>query len=203
MRNLAALVLLVSAWSANAAEFSLDRRNGTPMYDAPSVRAKKLFVASRQYPVEVVISIDSWVKVRDQAGDLVWVEKKTLSEKRTVIVTVPVADVKQAANDQAPLVFPGAAGRRSRCRGAAGGRLGQGAPREGQSGYVKINQVWGILAEHRDSRRRAWGTALAISLAGRHRVRLWARDAALASAIGSSRRNPRYLPKFRFRDRSR
>src|SRR6266545_3069908 len=41
----------------------------------------------------------------------------------------------------------------------------------------------------------AWGTALAVSLAGRHRVVLWARDAALASAIGSGRRNARYLPE--------
>src|SRR6266545_4307620 len=41
----------------------------------------------------------------------------------------------------------------------------------------------------------AWGTALAVSLAGRHRVVLCARDAALASAIGSGRRNARYLPE--------
>jgi glycerol-3-phosphate dehydrogenase (NAD(P)+) len=41
----------------------------------------------------------------------------------------------------------------------------------------------------------AWGTALAVSLAGRHRVALWARDAELASAIRSGRRNPRYLPE--------
>ncbi len=41
----------------------------------------------------------------------------------------------------------------------------------------------------------AWGTALAVSLAGRHRVALWARDAALVSAIGSGRRNQRYLPE--------
>jgi len=144
MRNLAALVLLVSAWSANAAEFRSIAENGTPMYDAPSVRAKKLFVASRQYPVEVVISIDSWVKVRDQAGDLVWVEKKTLSEKRTVIVTVPVADVKQAANDQAPLVFQAQQGVALDVAELPAGGWIRVRHAQGQSGYVKINQVWGI-----------------------------------------------------------
>src|SRR3989442_1123467 len=41
----------------------------------------------------------------------------------------------------------------------------------------------------------AWGTALAVSLAGRHRVSLWARDAAVAASIESSRRNSRYLPE--------
>lgn len=44
----------------------------------------------------------------------------------------------------------------------------------------------------------AWGTALAISAAtapgARHRVTLWARDAALAHALHTQRCNPRYLP---------
>jgi glycerol-3-phosphate dehydrogenase (NAD(P)+) len=40
----------------------------------------------------------------------------------------------------------------------------------------------------------AWGTALAVSAAGRHEVTLWARDAAQASSLQSSRENRRYLP---------
>jgi glycerol-3-phosphate dehydrogenase (NAD(P)+) len=40
----------------------------------------------------------------------------------------------------------------------------------------------------------AWGTALAISLAPRHQVTLWARDAELAAAMQASRSNQRYLP---------
>jgi len=41
----------------------------------------------------------------------------------------------------------------------------------------------------------AWGTALAISLSARHRVTLWARDAAQVAAMSASRRNQRYLPE--------
>ena len=144
MRSLAPLALLAFAWSANAGDFRSIAENGAPMYDAPSVRAKKLFVASRQYPVEVVINIDSWVKVRDHAGDLVWVEKKTLSEKRTVIVTVPVADVRQGANDQAPLVFQAQQGVALDVAEPPAGGWIRVRHAEGQSGYVKINQVWGI-----------------------------------------------------------
>jgi glycerol-3-phosphate dehydrogenase (NAD(P)+) len=40
----------------------------------------------------------------------------------------------------------------------------------------------------------AWGTALAISLAERHNVTLWARDAAQVAAMRETRRNRRYLP---------
>jgi len=41
----------------------------------------------------------------------------------------------------------------------------------------------------------AWGTALAVSLAARHRVVLWARDATQAASMCSDRRNSRYLPE--------
>jgi len=144
MRSLAFCVLLAFASLAAAGEFRSIAENGTPMYDAPSVRAKKLFVASRYYPVEVVINIDAWVKVRDQAGDLTWVEKKTLSDKRTVIVTAAVADVRQAANDQAALVFQAQQGVALDVAEAQAGGWIKVRHAEGQSGYVKINQVWGI-----------------------------------------------------------
>jgi glycerol-3-phosphate dehydrogenase (NAD(P)+) len=42
----------------------------------------------------------------------------------------------------------------------------------------------------------AWGTAISIVLCARHEVRLWARDAKLASALRAERRNRRYLPGF-------
>ncbi|GAB1234128.1 NAD(P)H-dependent glycerol-3-phosphate dehydrogenase [Ferrigenium sp. UT5] len=44
----------------------------------------------------------------------------------------------------------------------------------------------------------AWGTALAISLAGRHAVTLWARDAAQVAAMREAGRNRRYLPDVTF-----
>ncbi len=144
MRSLAFSVLLAFASSAAAGEFRSIAENGTPMYDAPSVRAKKLFVASRHYPVEVVINIDSWLKVRDQAGDLAWVEKKTLSDKRTVIVTAAVAEVRQAADEQAALVFRAQQGVALDVAEPPAGGWVRVRHADGQTGYIKINQVWGI-----------------------------------------------------------
>ncbi|MDD2701134.1 MAG: NAD(P)-dependent glycerol-3-phosphate dehydrogenase [Sideroxydans sp.] len=46
----------------------------------------------------------------------------------------------------------------------------------------------------------AWGTALAISLAERHAVKLWARDAAQVAAMRETRRNRRYLPDIALPD---
>ena len=44
----------------------------------------------------------------------------------------------------------------------------------------------------------AWGTALAISLATRHHITLWARDAAQVSTMSAARANQRYLPEIKF-----
>jgi len=46
----------------------------------------------------------------------------------------------------------------------------------------------------------AWGTALAIAFAGRHRVTLWTRDAAQAADLHAQRENTQYLPGFRLPD---
>lgn len=43
----------------------------------------------------------------------------------------------------------------------------------------------------------AWGTAISISLAPRHSVVMWARDAVLAHGMAATRVNQRYLPEFR------
>ena len=102
------------------------------------------FVTSRNYPVEIVINIDNWVKVRDQAGELAWVEKKALSDKRTLIVTAAVADVRQTANDLAVLVFQAQQGVALDVADPPAGGWIRVRHAEGQTGYIKINQVWGF-----------------------------------------------------------
>jgi len=144
MRALAVSILLALAGPAAAAEFRSIAESGTLMYDAPSVRAKKLFVASRLYPVEIVINIDTWAKVRDHAGDLVWVEKKALSDRRTVIVTAAVAEARQTASDQAVLVFQAQKGVALDIAEPPAGGWIRVRHADGATGYVRISQVWGI-----------------------------------------------------------
>jgi SH3-like domain-containing protein len=143
-KTLAVLVLLSASFPAAAAEFRSVAESGTLMYDAPSARAKKLFVASRLYPVEIVISIDNWAKVRDQSGDLAWIEKKALSDKRTVVITAAVADVRQSAGEQAPVVFQAQQGVALEVVEPPASGWAKVRHADGQVGYVKINQVWGL-----------------------------------------------------------
>ncbi|MBE0624838.1 MAG: SH3 domain-containing protein [Burkholderiales bacterium] len=144
MRRFPLLVLLFAAPAAAAGDFRSIGDNAVPMYDAPSIKANALFVASKFYPVEVIVQVDNWNKVRDVAGDLAWVEKKNLSDTRTVLVTAELADVRESPEDTAPLVFQARKGVALEVVELGAGPWVKVRHRGGQTGFVRANQVWGL-----------------------------------------------------------
>ena len=144
MRAALIFVLLFAAPAAWAGEFRSIGENAVTMYDAPSVKANKLYVASKFYPVEIMVQLDNWIKVRDVAGDLTWVEKKDLSDTRTVVVTAVLADVRQKPEDAAPMVFQARQGVALEVIELGVGPWVKVRHRDGQSGYVRTIQVWGL-----------------------------------------------------------
>lgn len=136
-------MLLCPAHAIAAFEFFSIAENATVMYDAPSLKADKLYVASRHLPVEAVVKVEGWVKVRDSGGGLAWVEEKALSEKRYVIVTAPQAEIYHAANASSALVFQAQQNVvMEQLEPAVNGWV-KVRHREGQTGYVRTQQVWG------------------------------------------------------------
>lgn len=140
---LMSVLLLLSSYAAAGMEFFSIAENAAVMYDAPSLRADKLYVASLYLPVEIVVNVDGWAKVRDSSGSLAWVEKKALSQQRYVIVTVPLADIYQTADMSSELVFQ--AEENIIMEWLDSDVMGWVKVRhlDGQMGYVKVNQVWG------------------------------------------------------------
>lgn len=116
----------------------------TVLFDAPSQKARPLFVIAAGTPVEAIVTLDTWVKVRDAKGDLAWIERRQLVDRRTLQVRAERAQVRAAADENAALVFeaepdvlldyvePGPAG------------WVKVRHRDGQEGYVKLGQVWGL-----------------------------------------------------------
>jgi SH3-like domain-containing protein len=144
MRRLFPLLMLFAVSAASGGDFRSIGDNAVPMYDAPSVKANPLFVASKFYPVEVIVQVDNWNKVRDAAGDLAWVEKKNLSDTRTVVVTAELADVRESPEDGAPLVFQARKGVALEVVELGVGPWVKVRHRGGQTGFVRANQVWGL-----------------------------------------------------------
>lgn len=145
MRALLTLLLLAS-WglSASAAEFRSVDAQAAILYDAPSAKGKKLYLIKPLTPVEVLVKLDGWVKVRDAEGTLAWVQARALTEKRMLVVTSPKGEIRQAERPDAPLVAeldkwvaveliePGVAG------------WAKVRHRDGATGYMRLTQVWGL-----------------------------------------------------------
>lgn len=127
-----------------AAEFRSVSERVAVLYDAPSARATKLFVVSQYYPVEVMVSVDNWLKVRDVSGELAWIEKKSLSERRTVLIKAASADVRQAADEKSPLVFQAREGLALELTEVGNSGWVKVRHRDGLAGYVRVGQVWGL-----------------------------------------------------------
>ena len=144
MRGAAAALLLAAAGVAAAAEYRSLGDRAAVLYDAPSGKADRLFVASRYYPFEVLVRLDHWTKVRDANGEVAWVENKALGDQATVLVSVPLADVRAAPNAQSALVFEAYKQVLLEVVEAPVDGWVKVRHRDGQQGYIRTAHVWGL-----------------------------------------------------------
>jgi SH3-like domain-containing protein len=136
-------LLLGAAGGAHALDYASVADHSAILYDAPSSRARKLFVVSRYMPLEMVVNLKDWVKVRDSSGALAWVAESALSNKRFVVVTAALADIRQSPDAASPLLF------KARQQVALEWLEDNGAGwlkvrhQDGAVGYIKATEVWG------------------------------------------------------------
>jgi SH3-like domain-containing protein len=144
MRNaIAAAVLALAAQGALGAEYRALGERPAILYDAPSLKADRLFVAARNYPFEVLVKLDQWTKVRDANGEVAWVENRAFGERRMVLVNVPLADVRAAANLQSPLVFEAYRQVLLEALDAPADGWLKVRHRDGQQGFIRVTHLWG------------------------------------------------------------
>ncbi|WP_426173050.1 SH3 domain-containing protein [Massilia sp. TWR1-2-2] len=143
--RLAAAALLMMA-SATGAAFDFKTVGAAPaiLYDAPSVKGGKLFIAPRGMPVEVVLSYADWVKVRDIGGDMAWIDTKLLSARRNVVVRNPNARLRATADEAAPAIMTADKGVLLELVDPQGGNWIKVRHRDGITGFIKAVDVWGI-----------------------------------------------------------
>lgn len=148
--HLAALLASL-LWLSTAAAGIFKSIGAAPaiLYDAPSTRGGKLYVAPRGMPVEVMLSYGNWVKLRDMNGDVAWAEAAALSPRRMLVVRSANAKLRAAADDNASVLMSADRGVLLELLGAGEGMAA--APgwlkvhhRDGATGFVKTTDVWGF-----------------------------------------------------------
>jgi len=143
MKQLATALLLLAASHAAAAFEFVSVAEPAILYDANSLKAKKLFVATRYLPLEQIVVLENWVKVRDATGKIFWIEKRYLSSKRYVVVTATVATVRTNWDDSASVAFIAPRQLGLEWLGNAGVGWVKVRHRDGATGYAKSADVWG------------------------------------------------------------
>ncbi len=143
LHGVVALLSLCAIGQAHALDYKSIGTAPAVLYDAPSQRGRKVFVAPRNMPVEVILTYGEWSKVRDASGDLSWVESKLLDAKRHVITRVAGTRVRSTADDSAPVLFSVDKGVvLERIESSSSGWI-QVRHRDGQGGFVRATDVWG------------------------------------------------------------
>lgn len=143
-RRLAAAGLLCAlALPAAALEYRNTSRAAL-LYDAPSTAATRVAIAGDGLPLEVVVTTDGWVKVRDPGGRLAWIEQAALSGARRVMVQADVSLVRKQPRADAELVFRATRGVLLEL-GSETGAPGWVPVRHGKGlvGWVPLGEVWG------------------------------------------------------------
>jgi SH3-like domain-containing protein len=99
------LAALVFPLGVQAGDFRTVGEHGAVLYDAPSRQATPLYVVTKDYPLEVISRTDAWVKVRDHAGTLSWIERRSFGERHMVLVNVSSAPAHARPDEGAPVAF--------------------------------------------------------------------------------------------------
>ncbi|MFM8233005.1 MAG: SH3 domain-containing protein [Candidatus Methylopumilus sp.] len=117
----------------------------TILYEAPSATTKKLYLVDEGYPLEIIVNLGDWLKVRDPYGTLSWAESKNLQSKRTVIVKVDKANIYKDPESKSALV---ATIEKDVVIELSDPLIANGwikvRYQQDLDGYIQTSQVWGI-----------------------------------------------------------
>ena len=134
---------LAFSFSIQALEFRSIALAKVITYDAPSKEASKLYILGNGYPVEVIVNLGDWIKVRDKQGGLSWVESQSLATKRTVLVLAK-ADMRVAEDPASALV---ATLEKDTVLELVDGGINNNwvkvKHRDGLTGFVQVDKLWG------------------------------------------------------------
>ena len=143
-RWIAGAMLMLATAASHAVDFKSVGAAPVILYDAPSVKGGKLYVAPRGMPLEVVLSYGEWVKVRDASGEMAWTEAKGLSPKRNVVARTANLKVRASPDDNASPVLLVDKGVLLELSEQPTSGWVKVRHKDGQTGYVKTSEVWGL-----------------------------------------------------------
>lgn len=137
------LLMFSCAGLAQALEYVSVSDSTAILYDANSTKAKKLYVIGKFTPLEKVVNLQDWIKVRDSSGTLAWIERRAVSDRQFVLVTVPLAAVRKAPELKSPVLYQVSHHVLMESLGINSGGWIKARHLDGTTGYMRSVDVWG------------------------------------------------------------
>lgn len=138
------LLLMLSAGIAHAFDFGAVGDEPAVLYDTPSYNGIRLFIAPAHMPVEVLLTYESWTKIRDVSGDMAWVESKALGQKRYVVVRTDMAQIHELPDAASPVVFQAKKNVILELLRSVQDGWVNISHQDGQTGFVRVSDAWGV-----------------------------------------------------------
>jgi len=142
-RSFASVLLMLACGAVSAFEFRSVGQPSVVLYDVPSAKGVKRYVAPRGMPLEIVARYGDWAKVRDADGELSWTEAKGLVAQRNVVIKTAAARVRASPDENAPIVMTADKGVLLELIDTLGTGWAQVRHRDGIVGFVRSTDVWG------------------------------------------------------------
>lgn len=137
-------IMLLTPILTLAAEYRSIGVTKAVLCDTPSLQGKKQFILSQQYPVEVLVNLGDWLKVRDQSGGLNWLENKNTTTKPTVLISSAQVEIRQTADVSSSVVFTAKKDVVLEVLEPAKNGWVKVKHVDGLMGYLQTSAVWGI-----------------------------------------------------------
>lgn len=114
------------------------------LYETPSAKGNKLYVAPPGMPLEVMIAYGDWVKVRDMHGDVAWTPARGLAARRNVLVRKPGGRVHAGPDETSTVLMTADKGVLLELADPNAIVWARVRHRDGIDGYIKVSDIWGL-----------------------------------------------------------
>ena len=116
------------------------------LYEGPSASTKKLYIVTEGYPLEIMVNLKDWKKVKDHTGNISWIQSNFVDKNRTVMTIKDNVNLYHKASLQSSKL-----GQISEfvilnlnSTLVTDGWVHVQSQLEGLTGYVRIDKVWGL-----------------------------------------------------------
>ena len=145
--KLTSVFLILMFFSGSVfADFISVKTKKALLYEGPSASTKKLYIVTEGYPLEIMVNLKDWKKVKDHTGNISWIQSNFADKNRTVMTIKGSVNLYHKASLQSSKL-----GQISKfvilnlnSTLVTDGWVNVQSQLEGLSGFVRLDKVWGL-----------------------------------------------------------